>query len=184
MKNYTKMSLALFLSVAVSGLLLVAPSTALASGNSASSLAAGVNVKSRQNNAVSMAAPLSNAAKGVKVFGMDTAATLVSDEKAVVPTAGALASIEIGVIGSGGIGQALPVCYAMVFDSSVAADTTEAGSVSRMLVPPLMAGLSVVKQYEFAYPKQFHKGLVVLMGGAGAANCRASIGWLRVGGAD
>jgi hypothetical protein len=178
-KNF-KMSLAVALVLAFAAV--VVPSSVRASGSVPSGTVA-AGAKARVNNAVSMGMPLDKAAKGSKVFGIDTAATLVVDEQGVAPTAGGLATIEIAASGAG-IGAALPVCYALVYDSSVASDTTESNSVSRLLVPPLPAALSQLARVEFAYPRQFNKGMVVLLGGAGAASCRASISWVTNGGAE
>lgn len=181
MKKNAKKLLALTLSSVLTGLLVMGGlKPAFAAGASSSSLAAGVSVKPRVNNAVSMGSPLDAAAKGAKVFGADSSATLVVDEKGVAPSNGGLASVEISYL----VGSGSSACYLMVFDSSVAADTTEAGAVARMLVPPLMVVPSELRKHEFIYPKQFQKGLVVLVGGAGAANCRASVSWIRNGGAD
>lgn len=177
-KNYSKILTLLVVSAAASLMLAVGGvQSVYATGNVPSgTIAAGA--KPRLNNAVQGAHPLDKSAKGAKVFGMDSAATLVTDEAGVAPTAGGLAAIEISNM-VGGTAQ----CYALVYDSSVAADTTEAGSVSRLLVPPLIAVTSDLKSKEFLYPKQFNKGLVVLLGGT-SAGCRASIGWLTNGGAD
>jgi hypothetical protein len=152
------------------------PTRAVASGSVPASVTGGG--KARVNNAVSNGFPLSKEARAVKQFGADGTATLVSDEGAVVPTTGGLASMEI----ADKDGNGTAACYLMVFDSSVAADTTEAGSVSRMLVPPLVAVTSGNANREFAYPKQFHKGLVVLVGGPDPTQCRATIGWVGNGG--
>ncbi len=176
MKINMKSLLSLIAVLASTGLSVVA----FASGSAPATLAAGVEVKARQNGPSSNGAPLSNASKGTKVFGADGTATLVSDEKGVVPVAGQITSLEIGALTPG----AVPQCYLMVFDSSVAADTTESGSVSRMLVPPFVATTSGNQSRELIYPKQFHKGAVVLVGGTGAASCRASIGWNKIGGAN
>lgn len=178
-KNSQKSSLPLILAV-VSLLTIGGAVVARAAGSSASSLAAGAVVKERANNSGSSGAPIAPANKGAKVFGADTTATLVTDEKGVVATAGQIASVEIAYL----TGTGTSPCYLMVFDSSVAADTTESGSVSRMLVPPLMVVTSAINSKEFAYPKQFHKGAVVLVGGSGAANCRAAVGWQKIGGSN
>lgn len=165
--------------LAAASLLAVGGEPAFASGSVPSGVVSSGS-RPRVNNVVTAGYPLTKESKGAKVFGMDTAATLVVDEQGNVPVAGGLATIEIGYLT--GIGSSS--CYAMVFDSSVASDTTEAGSVSRMLMPPMPAVTSAVTTKEFAYPKQFNKGLVVLVGGAGAANCRASVSWITNGGAE
>ena len=159
--------------------LLVVGGVAHATGSVPASVTGGA--KARVNNAVSAGSPLTKEAKGVKQFGVDATAALVSDEGAVTPTTGGLVGLEIAQTN---VGSALPVCYLLIYDSSVAADTTESGSVSRLLVPPLAAALSQMVNKEFQFPKQFHKGLVVLMGGSGAANCRGTIGWTPNGGLD
>lgn len=180
MKNFKKMLLSLPVVLALVGFMLTVGGvrSAVAAGSSPSSLAAGVEVAQRRNPEVSGGVPLANSSRGAKVFGADTVATKVLDEKGVAPVAGVLASIEIGQ----NEGTNVPRCYLMVFDSSVAADTTEANSVSRMLVPPLIGVTSAVAAREFLYPRQFQKGLVVLVGGPGAASCSAKIAWLPNGG--
>lgn len=174
MKNFNKKFLSVLVSAAMMSLLV---KSAFAVGSAASSLAAGVNVKPRINNAVSAGHPLDRAAKGVKVFGADGTIAQVLDEKGTSPTTGGLASLEIGTT----IG-AVAACYLLVYDSSNAADTTEAGSVARLLVPPLIAVTSANSVKEYLYPRQFHKGLVVLVGGPSASTCRATVGWLKNGG--
>ncbi len=180
MKNKIKSLLSsLFVLTLTVSLLTVGGGSAWGFGATSSALAAGANVKARQNNAGSVGLPLDKSAKGAKVFGADSSATLVLDEKGVTPTAGGLASLEIGV--SGGSAAA---CYLLVYDSSVAADTTESGSAARLLVPPFIGVTSLNQVKEFLYPKQFHKGLVVLVSGTDPTHCKATIGWLTNGGTN
>lgn len=183
-KNISKFLSLLVVSAVAASLLAVGGVRSVSAAGTVPSGTIAAGAKARVNNQNSGAMPLAREAKGVKVFGADATATVVTDEAGSVAANGGLASLEIGAAGSANMGQALPVCYLLVYDSSVAANTTEANSVSRLLTPPLQAGLSVVKSVEFAYPRQFNNGLVVLVGGVDAAKCRASIGWLTNGGAD
>lgn len=178
MKKNLYLSLIAALAFAVTAV--TVPSSVLASGSVPSgSVPAGS--KARVNAQNSGSGPISKEQKGVKVFGIDTAATVVTDEAGTAAANGGLVSVEIAASTTGGT---LPQCYVLVYDSSVAADTTEANSVSRLLVPPLPAALSQLARHEFSFPRQFNKGLVVLMGGANASLCRGSITWLTNGGAD
>lgn len=138
--------------------------------------AASATVKPRVNNAVTAGLPMAPEIKGVKTMTFtDTTATLVKDEGGVAPVAGMLNYVEISSGPAGG------ACYLTYYDSAVAADTTEAGSLARMLGAPLMAVTSQLSRFQFTPGKQFHRGLVGLMVGT----CRISaLGWSRIGGAD
>lgn len=177
MKNNIKTFKALSAVLAIAGLLAIRVAPAMASGSAPGAVTAGS--KPRHNNFVEAGHPLSREAKGAKVFGVDTAATLVTDETGAIPTNGGLAALEIGNMTGG-----TAACYLLAYDSSNASDTTESGSVSRLLVPPFLAVTSSNQLKEFAYPKQFNKGLVVLMGGGSPSSCRATVTWLTNGGQD
>lgn len=176
-----KKLLTLTVALAVTGLLVLGEVPSALAAGSNPGLSTTAAIVARKNAAVSMGVPLTREAKGVAQFGVDTVATLVTDAKGNAVVTGSIASLEIG-FKKGELTGAAGTCYLLVFDSAVAADTTETGSVSRMLVPPLLVVTSVMTTKEFAYPKQFNRGAVVMLGGSGASNCVAHVGVLLNGG--
>lgn len=181
MKNYIKTLLSLTVAFAVTGLLVLGEVPSALAAGSNPGLSTTAAIAARKNNAVSMGLPLTKEAKGINQFGVDTVATLVTDAKGNALVTGAIASLEIG-FKKGELTGTAGTCYLLVFDSGVAADTTETGSVSRMLVPPLLVVTSVMTRVEFAYPKQFNRGAVVMLAGGNPSNCVAHVGVLLNGG--
>lgn len=175
MKKNMKTLLALTFSAVMTGLLV---KTASASGNAVSS---GATVKYRVNNAVSLGAPLTEASKGVKQYEVRGGNhALIVDESSSTVTSGLLVGVQLST------GPSDNSCYLLVADSATASGLTLATD-GRLIVPPLVAGTSASLNVEYLYPKQFNRGLYVVMStpsSGSTANCRATISWKRTGGAE
>lgn len=144
-------------------------------GSNGKAIGAGSTVKSRINSMVSSGQPIRLEEKGVKQFHVYNEATgqQVVDENGDAPTSGALVSIEV---------YGDTACYAYLFDSAVATNLALA-TYARMMIPPLLGSDAKTTVYEFKYPKQFNRGLVIQLSSA-STGCRATCGWKRNGGAD
>lgn len=140
---------------------------------------AGASVKPRVNPAVSMSESLRADALGVKQFEvLNNTTGQVVDEAGTVQTTGEFVSIELST------GPSDNSCYVLVYDSA-SVNGLATATTGRALIPPVIAQTSATTIVEFDYPKQFHRGLAVLVSNpSSGASCRATIGWRRNGGSD
>lgn len=109
---------------------------------------------------------------GTKVYeATSTVVVLVVDEMGVAPTTGRLIGLEITTATAN-------TCAFSVFDASATANVTGYTSTGNRLGPPLPSAATVAAFDYAAAPKQFHRGLVAVMGGS----CQGYIRWAKNGG--